>query len=128
MAHLVNDTNIANYSDNSGFAMLPASKYFDGYSTTTFNAAAGDYFGNYQNCTWATCGGQAFFETTSASPVSDWSQSWLGEGSNSVDPHYPWVVRGGGASGGSYAGLFYANADGGSANYYYGFRVVQSRF
>lgn len=128
MAHLVNDTNIANYSDNSGFATLPASKYFDGYSTTTFNAAAGDYFGNYQNCTWATCGGQAFFETTSASPVSDWVQSWLGEYSYSVDPYDPWVLRGGLAGDGSDAGLFAALTLDGSAFGGIGFRVVQSRF
>lgn len=128
MAHLTNDTNIANYGDYSGFTSLPASKYFDNYSTNTFSAAAGDYYGNYQHCTWATCGGQAFFETASVSPVASYGQSWLGEYSHSVGPVDPWVIRGGGADGGSNAGLFYADTIDGSAVSDYGFRVVQSRF
>lgn len=128
MAHLTNDTSIANYSDNGGFSSLPNSKYFDNYSTTTFNAAAGDYYGNYQHCTWATCGGQAWSETTSVSPVSSYNQSWLGEVSLSVGPNYPWVLRGGSANVGSYAGLFSANTYDGSALSNGGFRVVQSRF
>ena len=128
MAHLTNDTGIAGYSDYSGFSSLPASKYFDAYSTTTFTAAADYYQGNYQHCAWATCGGQAFFETTSVSPVTSYDQSWLGQDSGSVDPLYPWVIRGGNSVNGSYAGLFYANTNDGSAWSYVGFRVVQSRF
>ena len=65
---------------------------------------------------------------TSVSPVSSNNQSWLGEISVSVDPYFPWVIRGGDASGGSDAGLFSAGAYDGSAHYVLGFRVVQSRF
>jgi hypothetical protein len=130
MAHLANDNpSFAGiYSDNSGFSTLPASKYYDNYSGTIFTDTSGNEIDNVNHCTWATCGGQAWSETTSVSPVTSNNQSWLGEASYSVDPYYPWVFRGGNSSLGSYAGLFSALTYDGSADVLYGFRVVQSRF
>ena len=130
MARLANDNaSFAGiYSDNSGFSSMPASKYFDNYPGAIFTDTSGNETDNVNHCTWATCGGQAWSETTSVSPVSSFNQSWLGEISLSVDPYFPWVIRGGDASGGSDAGLFSAAAYDGSAHYALGFRVVQSRF
>lgn len=130
MARLANDNpSFAGiYSDNSGFSSLPAGKYFDNYPGTIFTDTSGDETDNVNHCTWATCGGQAWSETTSVSPVTSYNQSWLGEYSGSVDPYVPWVVRGGDASGGSDAGLFAAVSSDGSAVINGGFRVVQSRF
>lgn len=130
MARLANDNpSFAGiYSDNSGFSSLPAGKYFDNYPGTIFTDTSGDETDNVNHCTWATCGGQAWSETTSVSPVTSYNQSWLGEFSFSVDPYVPWVVRGGYADVGSSAGLFFAGAGDGSAYVDYGFRVVQSRF
>lgn len=127
MAHLTKEGYPAGYTDNSGFVSLPASKYFNGYDSTIFTARASDNYGNYQYCTWVTCGGQAFFETASVSPVSSFDQSWLGEFSIAINADDTWVARGGGSNAGSLAGLFSTYHNDGSSNNY-GFRVVQSRF
>ena len=69
-------------------------------------------------CTWNTsgsgCGGHALFETA----------SWGGDYSYFVYSGSPWFGRGGIASDGSGAGLFYSSNDYGYTDYDIGFRVA----
>ncbi len=79
-------------------------------------------FTNPNSCTFATCGGQALYETNNGSN-NGWYQ-WNGNWTHFVESSYPWFVRGGLCDDGSDAGLFYANLGSGNAGNYYAFRVV----
>ena len=95
--------------------------YVDLYVKPPFS---GNYTSNNNLCTWATCGGHALYETKNVQPVSGNGQSWDGDHSYFVDSSAPWFVRGGGANGGSYAGLFSSYYYNGLTLIIYGFRVA----
>ncbi len=102
----------ASYSDNLNNSNT--NKYFG--STTAHPPYVNTYnITNMNSCTFATCGGQALYETNNGS-------QWNNQHTDFVYSSYPWFERGGIYISGSNAGLFYADGDGGDANYhYYGF-------
>ena len=98
-------------------------------STNYFSQSAHPpYVNNYNftapnSCTFATCGGQALYETNDGSDSGQ--HQWNGNYMSFVYSSNPWFVRGGYYYGGSDAGLFYAVYDNGYANGSYGaFRVA----
>ncbi len=82
-------------------------------STSYFSQSAHPpYVNNYNfsdpnSCTFATCGGQALYETNNGSDRG--SYQWNGNYMYFVNSSYPWFVRGGYYNDGSDAGLFYAD-------------------
>jgi hypothetical protein len=96
-------------------------KYFTLYDSTIFtnNSSAG----NYDQCTYTTCGGQGLYETTFVAPVSSSFQSWSRDYSLFVYSSYPWALRGGRYSNAYSAGLFFSSYSTGDANSYIGFRA-----
>ena len=93
------------------------------------NAAHPPYVNTYNfsdpnNCTFATCGGQALYETNNGN--NDDSYQWNGNRMSFVDSSFdPWFSRGGDFFDGSGAGLFSAVADtGGDAAGGDAFRVA----
>ena len=108
------------------------------YTSDLSNSATNEYFGSnaahppYVNtynfsdpnsCTFATCGGQALYETNNGTNNSSTAQ-WNGNYMYFVTSSYPWFVRGGHYYVGSDAGLFYVNYDSGGANDSGAFRVA----
>ena len=109
------------------------------YTSDLSNSATNEYFGSnaahppYVNtynfsdpnsCTFATCGGQALYETNNGTNNSSTAQ-WNGNYMHFVTSSDPWFGRGGHYNHGSNAGLFYAYGVDGYANYgYYAFRVA----
>ena len=67
-------------------------------------------FSDTNSCTFATCGGQALYETNNGTNDSDTAQ-WNGSYSYFVTSWRPWFERGGGFSDGSNAGLFSVSVD-----------------
>ena len=63
---------------------------------------------NNDICTWGTCGGHALHETKQYQSVSSSDGSWGDDGSDFLERTIRWFVRGGRASSGSSAGLFYS--------------------
>ena len=117
----------SSYGDYDGFgseANFPSSKYLDIYPNPPFT---GTHYTNNNLCTWATCGGRALHETKTVQSVTGNDQSWGSDSSGFVYAGHPWFVRGGYSNGGSGAGVFATYNYNGNANYYIGFRVVQSR-
>ena len=106
------------------------------YTSDLSNSATNEYFGSsaahppYVNtynfsdpnsCTFATCGGQALYETNDGGSNS--GTQWNGNSSYFVNSSYPWFARGGYYYG-SDAGLFYAYYDYGNAINDDAFRVA----
>ena len=106
------------------------------YTSDLSNLATNEYFGSsaahppYVNtynfsdpnsCTFATCGGQALYETNDGGSNS--GTQWNGNYSYFVNSSYPWFARGGYYYG-SDAGLFYAYYDYGNAINDDAFRVA----
>ena len=96
----------ASYSDNSNnsntnefFGPIAAHPPY----VNTYN------FGAPNGCTFATCGGQALYETNNGTNNSDTAQ-WNGNKMYFVASSHPWFARGGFCNDGSSAGLFYANS------------------
>ena len=87
-----------------------------------WGAGTYEYYWNNDICTWETCGGHALHETKQYQSVSSISQSWGSDYSNFVFSSYRWFLRGGSASTGSSAGLFYSHNVSGSSNSDIGFR------
>ena len=115
-------TNNASQSmTNSYLSIAVKPPYVDLYVNPPFT---GNYTSNNNLCTWATCGGHALYETKNVQSVSSGNQSWGGDYSYFVGSSTPWFLRGGGASNGSNAGLFYSDGGNGSTGSYYGFRVA----
>jgi hypothetical protein len=98
-----------------------ANKYFTLYNSTIFTNNT--YYGNYNQCTYTTCGGQGLYETTFVASVSSSLQSWSRDYSYFVDASSPWARRGGYYYDAYSAGLFGSNIDSGDANSYIGFRA-----
>ena len=100
-------------------------------STSYFSSAAHPPYVNTYNitnmnsCTFATCGGQALYETNDGVGTDTGNHMWNGQYMDFRLASYPWFGRGGSSSDGSDAGLFYASSRGGYANYdYFAFRVA----
>ncbi len=101
-------------------------------STDYFSQSAHPpYVNNYNftepnNCTFATCGGQALYETNNGinkSDIAQWNGNYMYFVSSSY-PSYPWFVRGGNYGNGSSAGLFFAYSGDGGAVHNDAFRVA----
>ena len=105
------------------------------YSSDSNNSNTNEYFGSnaahppYVNtynfsdpnsCTFATCGGQALYETNNGS--NNGSNQWNGNYMYFVTSSYPWFGRGGYY--GDDAGLFYVNDNDGDGFIHYAFRVA----
>jgi hypothetical protein len=105
-------------SSTSYFAtQLTNPAYYDAYRTSaadnglfgtkpTWSSSTGEYYYNFDACTWQTCGGHANYETTTFQSVSSGAQSWGSDYSNFVYSSSPWFCRGGYSSDGSSAGVF----------------------
>ena len=116
-----------------------AASYTTNLNESGVSDTYGDYFGTkahppYVNtynfsdpnsCTFATCGGQALYETNNGTNNSDTAQ-WNGNYMYFVTSSQPWFLRGGQYGYGSDAGLFcvdYSDGDG-FAYSIYAFRVA----
>ena len=83
-------------------------------STSYFNSAAHPPYvntysiTNINSCTFATCGGQAIYETNDGVGTDTGNHMWNGQYMYFRPASYPWFYRGGGYDygAGSYAGLF----------------------
>ena len=104
-------TSDLNNSSTNYFSQSAHPPYVNNYNFTETN-----------NCTFATCGGQALYETNNGS--GNGSNQWNGNYMYFVTSSNPWFVRGGFYYNGSSAGLFYANGDNGYAYYNVAFRVA----
>ena len=109
----------ASYSDNLNNSYT--NEYFGS------NAAHPPYVNTYNfsdpnNCTFATCGGQALYETNNGNnnTTAQWNGNWMYFATSS----HPWFNRGGFCNDGSSAGLFYANSHSGVGGGDVAFRVV----
>ncbi len=119
------------YDMSGGGWEYTASSYTSDLSNSSTNyfsqSAHPPYVNNYNfsdpnNCTFATCGGQALYETNNGN--NNTTAQWDGNLMHFVESSDPWFVRGGNYYNGSDAGLFYANYDGGYADFNYAFRVA----
>ena len=113
-------TSNASQSSTLQFSNAVKPPYVDLYVSPPFG---GSYTSSNNLCTWATCGGHALYETKNVQSVSDYSQSWGGDGSSFVGSGSPWFGRGGGAGNRS-AGLFYSGSSYGGTGSDCGFRVA----
>ena len=74
-----------------------SSQYGDYFGTKAHPPYVNTYnFGAPSGCTFATCGGQALYETL----------GWNGQGTDSLSSTWVWFLRGGRADNGSNAGVF----------------------
>ena len=96
--------------------------YVDLYPNTVFTN--NNYLTNNNQCTWATCGGHALYETKNVQSVSSSNQSWGGGSVSFVGSNAPLFDRGGYAGDDPGAGLFYSNGNSGGVSNYYGFRAA----
>jgi hypothetical protein len=113
------------------------SNYYNAYKTSaasglfgtkpSWSTSTSEYYYNFDVCTFATCGGQANYETTAAQSVSSGDQSWGSGLSYFVYSGSPWFGRGGLSYNGSYAGLWASDAYHGLRTHI-GFRVVAGSF
>jgi hypothetical protein len=110
--------------DLAGFSVLPGDSYGIKY------ALDGGVASNFQKCTFATCGGQALYETllVQTATTSSGHQSWSHDSSYFPWAGYPWADRGGSWENGSDSGLF--NSDDWSGDVYnkISFRVGAATF
>ena len=99
-------------------------------STSYFSSAAHPPYVNTYNitdmnsCTFATCGGQALYETNDGVGTSYGNHMWNSQYMDFRPASYPWFYRGGGCFNGSDAGLFWTNDGDGYANGGDAFRVA----
>ena len=99
--------NYNGYLGSSGFSTLPASKYYDRY-TTNIGASA---------CN-GTCYGHAVSET------ANWYSDFYMRDGKDLAQSTPWIGRSGGYSDTVQAGIFYINGHNGAASAGYSFRLV----
>ena len=104
------------YDMSGGGWEYTASSYTSDLNSSSTNyfsqSAHPPYVNNYNftepnNCTFATCGGQALYETNNGTNNSSTAQ-WNGNYMYFVTSSYPWFGRGGNFNYGSGAGLFAA--------------------
>ena len=122
------------YDMSGGGWEYVAASYSDNLNNSNTNyfdlSAHPPYVNNYNftepnNCTFATCGGQALYETNDGG--SDGGAQWNGNYSYFVYSSGPWFGRGGFGSYGGNTGLFYVGVNNGSGvsdGYDYAFRVA----
>ncbi len=79
---------------------------------------------NMNSCTFATCGGQALYETNDGVGTDTGNHMWNGQYMDFRLASYPWFYRGGGDINGSSAGLFCTSEYSGNASDDNAFRVV----
>ncbi len=107
----------ASYSDNLNNSNA---QYFNSAAhppyVNTYN------FSDLNNCTFATCGGQALYETNDGDN-NGWNQ-WNGNYIDFVTSYRQWFGRGGSYNDGSSVGLFYAYSIYGADNGALAFRVA----
>ncbi len=94
----------SNTIGSSGFSSLPASKYYDNYTSTSVTTA----------CNSGICYGHALSETS----------GWYSDYASFVSSSYPWFYRGGGSYNTTNAGVFYFDWSNGYAHNTISFRVV----
>ncbi|MDR1300231.1 MAG: IPT/TIG domain-containing protein [Candidatus Nomurabacteria bacterium] len=95
----------------------------------TWSSSTTEYYYNFDNCLFETCGGHSLHEMRTRQAVSSYTQSWGSDALSSfVYSSDPWFIRGGYSDYGSYAGLWHSNGDSGNSNYNFGFRVVLGKF
>lgn len=97
---------------SSGFATLPASKYYDNYPTT------------YAAC--STIKGDAIYETSSNTSTTS-GLAWFGEWSEFLTGSEAWMARGGWSRGAGTSGIFTFDNNGGGANGWYSSRLVLTK-
>ena len=99
-------------------------------STSYFSSAAHPPYVNTYNitdmnsCTFATCGGQALYETNDGVGTSYGNHMWNSQYMDFRPASYPWFYRGGNYDDGSDAGLFCASDNNGYAGSSRAFRVA----
>jgi hypothetical protein len=117
-------SNYNSTNNSANFSTMPNAPYINKYLTG--DGFVNDTYANFQQCTWATCGGQGLYETTFVASVSSNSQSWSRDDSYFVYSYnswvIPWALRGGGYSPSYGSGLFYSYFSTGGVSDY-GFRV-----
>ena len=92
-----------------------SSRYGDYFGTKAHPPYVNTYnFGAPNGCTFATCGGQALYETL----------GWNGQRTDTLDSTYIWFPRGNGADDGSRAGVFGLYSSSGSPSGLSAFRVA----
>ena len=96
-------TSDLNSSNTMNFSQSAHPPYVNNYNFT-----------NPNSCTFATCGGQALYETNNGADNSDTSQ-WNGNYMCFITSSDPWFERGGDYGYGSRAGLFHAYCSSGYA-------------
>ena len=107
------------YKESQGFDYSSSDNTNPAWSTST----SASYYNN-DACTWETCGGHALHETKQYQSVSRNNQSWGSDFSFFVYSSSRWFQRGGGASNGFIAGLFYSYGNVGSYGDLRGFRAA----
>ena len=113
-----NDAVMANYNGiNEHMINMPPtnSKYINVYPASIFTSDSWD--GNYSQCTWVTCGGQALHEILLQTPKYGY-ESWGSNFSVFVRSGSPWAVRGDASTDGSRAGVFASDSYDGSEKDY----------
>ena len=92
-----------------------SSQYGDYFGTKAHPPYVNTYnFGAPNGCTFATCGGQALYETL----------GWNGQNTDSLSSTWVWFDRGSSAGAGSSAGVFALGSSFGGTNDNYAFRVA----
>ena len=111
-ASYTSDVNL--YKSSTSYFSQPANPPY----VNTYN------FSDPNSCTFATCGGQALYETNDGNnnTTAQWNGNWMHFVESSLP--FSWFVRGGYCYNGSDAGLFYAGYGGGYAGYNDAFRVA----
>ena len=106
----LNESGVSGEYDNFGTKAHPP--YVNTYNITNMNS-----------CTFATCGGQALYETNSGHN-NDSTAQWNGNYTYFVNSSNLWFKRGGYYSSGSSAGLFFVNSNDGYCYVNAAFRVA----
>ncbi len=96
--------NYNGYIANGGFSSLPDIKYYDCYTSTSTSSA----------CNSGVCYGHALSETS----------SWYSDYASMSSSKYSWLLRGGGYSSSSSAGIFGFFREYGYNDDAYSFRLV----
>jgi hypothetical protein len=109
---------MGNYNDTQNvghMAVMPAEEYVNVYRTTdvpsfgvkpVWSVSSNNVYYLFDACSFATCGGQANYETNAYQSVNYDYHAWNADFSVFVDGSYPWVIRSGAADNNEGCGLF----------------------